>query len=181
MTRRKRENEREKARRFFQGLSREQRFLLGDELVLGTFEWRDWGLSSKPSAAFLDELDQDRIEWEERQSNPDRGRNRAPTLEAPREFSDAVRRSKQALDAAENALRSRDLVLAADLLLEAAQALGVALGHLHHIANVRPEVLGRYRGQHDRLQALQRAFRQRLFEPSGELRFNPARLRRRLS
>ena len=60
---RDRMREREKAKRFFASLSRHDRFELGDALVLGSFDWREW-LHSKPTRTFLDELDEQRILWE---------------------------------------------------------------------------------------------------------------------
>lgn len=63
MKKTKTQREREDARSFWKGLSNTSRWLIGDQLVLGDFDWRDW-LSSKPSRAFLDELDQERMLWE---------------------------------------------------------------------------------------------------------------------
>lgn len=56
--------EREKAREWWKALPRESRFQLGDDLVLGAFDWRDWGFASKPSRAFMNEVDHQRILWE---------------------------------------------------------------------------------------------------------------------
>lgn len=53
------------ADRFWNGLDASQRLEIGDALVLGTFDWREWGLTSKPSAVFLDRVDYQRILWEE--------------------------------------------------------------------------------------------------------------------
>jgi len=55
----------EAAKEFFEGLDNSQRWNLGDALVLGEFDWREWGLASKPSRAFLNELDQLRMLWEQ--------------------------------------------------------------------------------------------------------------------
>lgn len=51
------------AARFWAGLDNDERFSIGDDLVLGQFDWREW-LSAKPSAAFLDALDRERLLWE---------------------------------------------------------------------------------------------------------------------
>ena len=56
------------ARRFFQGLTRAEKHDLGDQLVWGSFDWQDW-FAKKPSAAFMNALDEERIHWEI-QSNP---------------------------------------------------------------------------------------------------------------
>ena len=55
--------EREKARRFWKSLPTRDRNDIGDALVLGDFDWRDW-LESKPTRAFLDEVDELRMLWE---------------------------------------------------------------------------------------------------------------------
>lgn len=55
--------EREKAKKFWQGLSRSERGEIGDQLVRGDFDWRDWFVS-KPSSALLNEVDQLRMLWE---------------------------------------------------------------------------------------------------------------------
>lgn len=66
--------ERDRARRWWNELDRAQRFELGDALVLGTFDWREWGFSSPPTAAFLNELDYQRTLWEsDVQGNPKEG------------------------------------------------------------------------------------------------------------
>ena len=51
------------ARAFWKSLSTHDRWELGDQLVLGSFDWRDW-MDRKPSAAFLNELDAERMYWE---------------------------------------------------------------------------------------------------------------------
>jgi hypothetical protein len=56
-------HERDKATEFFKLLSPSDRFELGDQFVLGTFDWRNW-LESKPSSLFLRELDRQRMLWE---------------------------------------------------------------------------------------------------------------------
>lgn len=55
---------REEARKFVKGLSRQQLGELGDALVLGEFDWRDW-LHEKPSGALLRAIDEERILAEE--------------------------------------------------------------------------------------------------------------------
>lgn len=55
--------DRVKAKTFWHGLRDADRAEIGDQLVLGTFDWRDW-FPSKPSAAFMNELDRQRILWE---------------------------------------------------------------------------------------------------------------------
>lgn len=55
--------EREKAKRFFDALDTSARMDLGDALVLGTFDWHEWGLRTKPSSAFLNHVDYLRILW----------------------------------------------------------------------------------------------------------------------
>lgn len=59
-------HEYDKARCFWDSLDDSARHQLGDDLVLGEFDWRDW-LQSKPSHAFLRELDYLRILWESSQ------------------------------------------------------------------------------------------------------------------
>lgn len=56
---------REAARRLWQGLSEEQRGELGDQLVLGGFDWMDW-MEEPPPKGFLVALDEERIRWEQR-------------------------------------------------------------------------------------------------------------------
>lgn len=60
---REKERIRKAALRYFEGLSTEQRFELGDALVLGDFDWMDW-FERKPSQLFLRVLDDARIHWE---------------------------------------------------------------------------------------------------------------------
>jgi hypothetical protein len=55
--------EKANALKFWKGLDRRDRFELGDQFVLGTFDWRDW-FTKKPSRVFLDEVDRERILWE---------------------------------------------------------------------------------------------------------------------
>lgn len=53
----------EAARKFWNGLDNAARWQLGDDLVLGEFDWRDW-FDKKPEPAFMNELDQLRMHWE---------------------------------------------------------------------------------------------------------------------
>ena len=55
--------EREKANRWFQDLDNWQKWELGDQLVLGEFDWREW-FEAKPSATFMNAIDSARINWE---------------------------------------------------------------------------------------------------------------------
>ena len=57
-------NERQKAKDFFADLLPSERWELGDQLVLGEVDW-EWWFGKKPSRAFLDELDYQRILWEQ--------------------------------------------------------------------------------------------------------------------
>jgi hypothetical protein len=56
------------AARFWAGLDTHARFELGDALVLGTLDWRDW-LRKKPAPGFWDEVDELRINWEIQESS----------------------------------------------------------------------------------------------------------------
>ncbi|MDD5511322.1 MAG: hypothetical protein PHI12_10990 [Dehalococcoidales bacterium] len=58
-------NSRQAARDFLSRLSISEVFALGDDLVLGQFDWREWGFSKKPDAVFMNELDRQRIYIEE--------------------------------------------------------------------------------------------------------------------
>lgn len=51
---------------FWNSLDNNQRYQLGDDLVLGTLDWRDW-LNSKPPKGFWTEVDKLRILWESSQ------------------------------------------------------------------------------------------------------------------
>ena len=54
---------RESAKRFWNGLSEQQRGELGDALVLGTLDWTEW-LERKPLPGFWGEVDVLRVLWE---------------------------------------------------------------------------------------------------------------------
>lgn len=51
------------AKRFWSGLDSHALFELGDALVLGTLDWRDW-LTKKPPPGFWAAVDELRINWE---------------------------------------------------------------------------------------------------------------------
>lgn len=55
----------ESARQFWESLTDENRWAVGDALVLGDFDWREWELSGPPSPQFMTELDHIRLDWEE--------------------------------------------------------------------------------------------------------------------
>ena len=55
--------EKTRAAKFFASLTRAQRFDLGDQLVLGEFDWRDW-FDAKPTGTFMRALDDARMNWE---------------------------------------------------------------------------------------------------------------------
>jgi hypothetical protein len=56
--------DKEKARTFWKALSRQDKFTLGDGLVLGDIDWMDWGFEKRPSSAFRNEVDYQRQLWE---------------------------------------------------------------------------------------------------------------------
>lgn len=56
--------ERARAREWFKSLDSLAKWDLGDQLVLGDFDWRDW-FDDKPSGVFMNEVDRERIFWEE--------------------------------------------------------------------------------------------------------------------
>jgi hypothetical protein len=60
----KRRHEKERAAEFWRGLDSSERFELGDQLVLGTFNWREWGLPTLPGSVFLNHVDYLRMLWE---------------------------------------------------------------------------------------------------------------------
>jgi hypothetical protein len=64
MTVRQRQRQRARARAWWASLNDAQRHQLGDELVLGCWEWIDWGFERAPSPTFLDEVDRLRMNWE---------------------------------------------------------------------------------------------------------------------
>lgn len=55
--------EKQKAKRFWDGLDSRARGELGDAFVLGTFDWREW-FDAKPSKALLEEIEYQRLLWE---------------------------------------------------------------------------------------------------------------------
>ena len=59
-----RDRARNAAKRFWDSLDNHARWQLGDDLVLGALDWRDW-LDSKPLPGFWSEVDQLRMFWEE--------------------------------------------------------------------------------------------------------------------
>lgn len=69
MSTRARGGEKEKARKFWARLGSWERGELGNQLVLGDLDWRDW-FDKKPSRAFWDEVDELRMAWEAEQSAP---------------------------------------------------------------------------------------------------------------
>lgn len=51
---------------FWNGLSDDERWGVGDQLVLGAFDWSDWAdVAGEPPKGGLDELDKLRIGWED--------------------------------------------------------------------------------------------------------------------
>jgi len=60
---RQRAVEKERGRKWFRSLSRWDKDELGNQFVLGDFDWRDW-LEQKPSSAFLAGAEDERIHWE---------------------------------------------------------------------------------------------------------------------
>lgn len=56
--------ERSRACKWFRALNTQAKWDLGDALVLGTFDWHEWGFTSKPSRAFMREVDYERMLWE---------------------------------------------------------------------------------------------------------------------
>jgi hypothetical protein len=56
--------ERDKAKTWVDALPKQHYSDLKDEFVLGTFDWRDWGFKTKPSNAFLNEVDEQLTLWE---------------------------------------------------------------------------------------------------------------------
>ena len=57
-------SDREKGRKFFRALDNKLKDQIGDDLVLGTFDWRDWDFEEKPSAALLNGIEEERLLWE---------------------------------------------------------------------------------------------------------------------
>ena len=58
-----RKREREAGQKWFNELPNYLKWELGDQFVLGDFDWRDW-FDEKPSEAFLNAIDSARINWE---------------------------------------------------------------------------------------------------------------------
>lgn len=56
--------EQARARKWFKGLPNGEKFDLGDQLVMGSIDWGDWGFSKKPSTTFVNEVDKERLFWE---------------------------------------------------------------------------------------------------------------------
>ena len=56
--------EKDRGRRWFRDLPSDLKGTLGDDFVLGTFDWREWGLDAKPSRMFLNGADEARMDWE---------------------------------------------------------------------------------------------------------------------
>ena len=55
-----------RARTFWESLALADRWQLGDELVLGYFDWHDW-FDAKPEPGVLAEVDRLRMFWEDMQ------------------------------------------------------------------------------------------------------------------
>ena len=60
---RTREKEQSRGKTWFNSLSSSDKFSLGDQLVLGEFDWRDW-FDSKPSSIFMNAVEAARMHWE---------------------------------------------------------------------------------------------------------------------
>lgn len=60
---RKRAKDRKAGRQFFRKLASHDKWELGDQFVLGSFDWREW-FSARPSAAFIDGVEDERLYWE---------------------------------------------------------------------------------------------------------------------
>lgn len=99
---------------------------------------------------------------------------------AKRDYEDALTKAKRYLDSAAANFERNETSTASGYLIAAAEMLGLALGHLQYLEHVGREELGRYRGQRDRLEAMQATLRSKLFDPTSELRFNPTTKARRL-
>ncbi len=59
------QTDREKGRAWFGSLSDAERWALGDDFVLDTFSWPEWGFEKRPTSAFLSGADAERILWEQ--------------------------------------------------------------------------------------------------------------------
>lgn len=60
---RARQQQREAGARWFRALQPEEAWQLGDDLVLGCFDWRDW-FDAKPTPSFMRGVEDARIFWE---------------------------------------------------------------------------------------------------------------------
>ena len=58
-------HEREKAQKFFKTLSPQERWELGDQLVLGDLDILYWFDGKRQTRAFMNELDYQRMLWEQ--------------------------------------------------------------------------------------------------------------------
>lgn len=58
------EREKKEAQKFWASLSSSDRGELGDQFVLGGFDWRDWGFNKRPTSAFMNEVEACRLDWE---------------------------------------------------------------------------------------------------------------------
>jgi len=56
--------DRASGRAWFNKLSNAEKWELGDQLVLGTFDWEEWSFRKKPSSAFMNGVDYERLLWE---------------------------------------------------------------------------------------------------------------------
>jgi len=65
MTVRETARDKAEARKWWDSLSSRDRWELGDQLVQGEFDWRDWLFNSRPSRAFMNEVDYQRMLWED--------------------------------------------------------------------------------------------------------------------
>lgn len=58
-------NHRAQGREWFRNLPIDLKWEIGDQLVLGSFDWREWSFPKKPSDAFLNGVDIERMLWED--------------------------------------------------------------------------------------------------------------------
>lgn len=64
MSMREAQAERAKGKKWFKELSTPEKWELGDQFVLGSFDWTDW-LEKKPTSAFLNGADEERMYWQD--------------------------------------------------------------------------------------------------------------------